>query len=104
MPNKRDRVALTILVALAPLCFTPCSSAEEPAAETVPLPPERPTIPNPTATATGTGTHEVPAAHSSDDDAPLLTTETPAVKAGQPASFSLYGPETFLRGAIGHMV
>ena len=72
------------------------AAAEEPPGETVPLPPERPTVPAPD--------HEAPVATRAGDDELVLTTETPLVKSGQPATFSLYGPETFLRGALGRYV
>jgi hypothetical protein len=83
MPQKCRFFVFCVLTAFAPVLL-----AEEPVAETVPLPAERP------AAATTTD----------DADAPILATETPLVEAGGKALFSLYGPETLLRGALARYV
>src|SRR5687767_137004 len=57
-------------------------------AETVPLPAEKPAG---------------PAAENANAEL-TLSCDTPQLKPGQPALFSLYGPEIFLRAAAAHLI
>ena len=84
------RLALGFIAASA-LALSAATRAEEPAAETVPLPAERP--------AAATPDKDPAAIRGDDSEAPLLTIETPVVASGKNAVFSLYGPETLLRGS-----
>ncbi|HYG75350.1 MAG TPA: beta-galactosidase [Planctomycetota bacterium] len=71
----------------------------DPGAELVPLPAERP------ATAATANKEKTIIAEKIDADATLaLSLETPQVKPGDTAIFSLYGPELFLREATARFV
>jgi len=68
----------------------------EPAGELVPLAAEKPVLPP----ATGARETKFIVAEKSDETSSLaLTVETPQLKPGEKAVFSLYGPELFLRSA-----
>ena len=74
------------------------SESGDPPAETVPLPAEKPQSKIETPLDQKIKIIEPP-----DDAIPTLSVETPVIAAGESAVFSLYGPETFLRGAIAHI-